>query len=58
MFDVFQYFGNVSEAEMAVEAMKDLGIPVAMTLRIGPIGDNDGVPAGEVAVRLAKAGTH
>jgi betaine-homocysteine S-methyltransferase len=51
-----EYFEHVEEAEWAVEVMKKSGKPVALTLCIGCEGDMHGVPAGECAVRLAKAG--
>ena len=40
----------------AVEALKASGKPVAATMCIGPEGDLHGVPPGECAVRLVKAG--
>ena len=52
-----QFFANVEEAEWAVEVMKSTGKPTAVTLCIGPDGDSCDVPAGECAVRLARAGT-
>ena len=52
-----QFFGNVEEAEWAAEVLKSTGKPTAITLCIGPHGDQKNVPAGECAVRLARAGT-
>ena len=46
----------MEEAVWAVEVLKTTGKPVAITLGVGPKGDNAGVPTGECAVRLAKAG--
>ena len=46
----------MEEAEWAIEVMKELGIPVACTMRMGPTGDMHNVLAGECAVRMAKAG--
>lgn len=46
----------MEEAEWAVEVIKKCGKPVGITLCIGPEGDLHGIPAGECAVRLAKAG--
>lgn len=42
----------------AVEALKTSGKPIAATMCIGPEGDLHGVPPGECAVRLVKAGNH
>ena len=42
--------------EWAIEHVKTYGKPVAATICIGPNGDMDGVPLGECAVRMAKAG--
>ena len=52
-----QFFAHVEEAEWAAEVLKSTGKPTAITLCIGPLGDNENVPAGECAVRLARAGT-
>jgi betaine-homocysteine S-methyltransferase len=51
-----EYFEHVEEAEWAVEAALEYGLPVGVTLCIGPEGDMHGVPTGECAVRLVKAG--
>ena len=56
-FLLSQFFGNVEEAEWAAEVLKSTGKPTAITLSIGPHGDQKNVPAGECAVRLARAGT-
>ena len=53
-----KYFEHVEEAVWAVEVLKESGLPVAATLAIGPEGDVHGVPTGECAVRLAKAGKY
>ncbi|PIK57522.1 putative betaine--homocysteine S-methyltransferase 1 [Apostichopus japonicus] len=53
-----EFFGHVEEAEMAIEAMKQLNIPIACTMKIGPAGDLS-LPhksPQECAVRMAKAG--
>ena len=42
--------------EWAIEAAKTFGKPVAASMCIGPRGDKKGVPTGECAVRMAKAG--
>ena len=52
-----QFFAHVEEAEWAAEVLKSTGKPTAITLCIGPHGDKNNVPAGECAVRLARAGT-
>jgi betaine-homocysteine S-methyltransferase len=44
--------------EWAIEVCKESGKPVASTMCIGPMGDIDGVPAAECAVRMAKAGSN
>ena len=33
----------MEEAEWAIEVMKELGVPVACTMRVGPTGDFDDV---------------
>jgi len=53
---ICEYFRNVEEMEWAIEHVKTYGKPVAATICIGPNGDEDGVPLGECAVRMAKAG--
>ncbi|CAH1241951.1 BHMT [Branchiostoma lanceolatum] len=55
-FLLAEFIGCIEEAEWAIELLKSTGKPVACTLRTGPVGDNSGVPAGECAVRMAKAG--
>ncbi|XP_038066777.1 betaine--homocysteine S-methyltransferase 1-like [Patiria miniata] len=55
-FVLGEFFGTIQEAEWAVEAMKALGKPVACTMRIPPIGDENGVLPQECAVRMVKAG--
>ena len=47
---------TVEEAEWCIEVMKELKIPVAVTMRMGPTGDEHDVSPQECAVRLAKAG--
>ena len=51
-----QYIGCVEEAEWACEEMKKSGIPISISMCIGPLGDFNDVPVEEVGVRLAKAG--
>uniref|UniRef100_A0A6I8NPA9 Betaine--homocysteine S-methyltransferase n=1 Tax=Ornithorhynchus anatinus TaxID=9258 RepID=A0A6I8NPA9_ORNAN len=55
-FLIAEYFEHVEEAVWAVEALKESGKPVAATMCIGPEGDLHGIPPGECAVRLVKAG--
>ncbi|CAG0897675.1 unnamed protein product [Darwinula stevensoni] len=55
-FLLCEYFEYVEEVEWAIEVCKETGKPVASTMCIGPKGDMHGVPAGECAVRMAKAG--
>ena len=51
-----QYIGCVEEAEWACEEMKKSGIPISITMCIGPLGDFNDVSVEEVGIRLAKAG--
>jgi len=51
-----EFFAHTGEAEIAAQAMKEAGLPVAVTMRMGPHGDHDDVTPGECAVRLVKAG--
>ena len=46
----------MEEAAWAIEVMKELGVPVACTMRVGPTGDFDDIPPGECAARMATAG--
>uniref|UniRef100_A0A2R9B4F8 Betaine--homocysteine S-methyltransferase n=3 Tax=Hominidae TaxID=9604 RepID=A0A2R9B4F8_PANPA len=55
-FLIAEYFEHVEEAVWAVETLIASGKPVAATMCIGPEGDLHGVPPGECAVRLVKAG--
>ena len=51
-----QFLAFVEEAVWAVETMKESGLPVAVTMRMGPTGDMTDLSPGEVAVKLARAG--
>ena len=53
-----QYFRNVEEIEWAIELALEYGKPVAATMCMGPKGDAAGIPVGECAVRMARAGTN
>ena len=53
---VAQFFDSSEEAEWAVEVMRSSGLPVAVTMCIGPDGDINDVPSGACAVKLARAG--
>jgi len=55
-FLICEYFEHVEEAIWACEVAKATGLPVAVTLCIGPEGDMHGIPCGETGVKLAKAG--
>uniref|UniRef100_A0A3Q4BRV1 Hcy-binding domain-containing protein n=1 Tax=Mola mola TaxID=94237 RepID=A0A3Q4BRV1_MOLML len=55
-FFIAEFFDHVEEAAWAVEVLKTSGKPVGATMCISPEGDMDGVPPGECAVRLVKAG--
>ena len=54
---MFQLFRFVEQAEWATEVMKATGKPVAVCLSVSLAGDMNGVPPGECAVRVARAGT-
>ncbi|XP_071834204.1 betaine--homocysteine S-methyltransferase 1-like [Apostichopus japonicus] len=51
-----EFFGYVQEAEWAIEAMKQVSLPVACSMKIGLMGDMAGISPQECAVRMAKAG--
>ena len=51
-----QYFHNIEEMEWAIELALRYDLPVAATMCLGPAGDGAGVPPGECAVRMARAG--
>ncbi|XP_032752779.1 S-methylmethionine--homocysteine S-methyltransferase BHMT2 isoform X3 [Rattus rattus] len=53
-----KYFEHVEEAVWAVEVLREVGAPVAVTMCIGPEGDMHGVTPGECAVRLSRAGAN
>eukprot|EP00057_Strongylocentrotus_purpuratus_P010377 XP_011664851.1 PREDICTED: betaine--homocysteine S-methyltransferase 1 [Strongylocentrotus purpuratus] len=53
-----EFFGEVEEAEWAIEVMAKTGMPVACTTRMGIMGDESGVKPGDAAVRMAKAGAN
>lgn len=55
-FLICEYFEHVEEAEWSIEVAAKSPLPVVATLCIGPEGDLHGVPPGECAVRMAKAG--
>ncbi|XP_059193273.1 betaine--homocysteine S-methyltransferase 1-like [Centropristis striata] len=55
-FFIVEFVDHVEEAVWAVEVLKTGGKPVGATLCISPHGDKHGVPPGECAVRLVKAG--
>lgn len=57
-FLLCEYFEHVEEIEWAIELCKKTGKPVAATMCIGPDGDLHGVPAGQCAVRMARAGAN
>lgn len=46
----------MQEAEWAIEAMKQVSLPVACSMKIGLMGDMAGISPQECAVRMAKAG--
>lgn len=55
-FLICEYFEHIEEMEWAIEVCKETSLPVAASMCIGFEGDLHDVPAGECAVRMAKAG--
>ena len=53
---MLQFFFHVEEIEWAIEEALKSGMVVAATMAISVKGDMNGVPIGECAVRMAKAG--
>lgn len=53
---IAEFFSFVEEAQWVVEVMKSTGKPTAITMCIGPSGDQSKVSPGDCAVRLAEAG--
>ncbi len=59
MFQTFifpQFFPSIEEMEWAIEVMKEVGVPIACTMRMGPTGDKENISPGDCAVRMAQAG--
>lgn len=57
-FLIAEYFEHIEEMEWAIESLRSSGLPVCASMCIGPEGDLHGVPAGQCAVRMARAGAH
>ncbi|XP_064623051.1 betaine--homocysteine S-methyltransferase 1-like [Lineus longissimus] len=55
-FLLAEFFPYVEEIEWAMEVLKATNKPVAVTMRIGPLGDWAGVSVEDCAIRMAKAG--
>jgi len=55
-FVLGEFFSCLKECEICVEVMKKSGLPVAITMRLGEMGSEDGFSVEECAVRLAKTG--
>ncbi|KAK7071312.1 hypothetical protein SK128_028296 [Halocaridina rubra] len=55
-FIICEFFMYIEEMEWVIEEVKKSGLPVAATMCIGTGGDHRGVPPGECAIRMAKAG--
>uniref|UniRef100_F7AUB9 Hcy-binding domain-containing protein n=1 Tax=Ciona intestinalis TaxID=7719 RepID=F7AUB9_CIOIN len=55
-FILAEFFGHVEELEICVDVMKKAKLPIACTMKLGPIGDLNGVSVEECAVRMAKTG--
>ena len=51
-----KYFRHVEEIEWAIEVALEFEKPVASTVCISPSADAAGVPPGECAVRMTRAG--
>ncbi|MPC83938.1 S-methylmethionine--homocysteine S-methyltransferase BHMT2 [Portunus trituberculatus] len=54
--DALTFFFHVEEIEWAIEEAAKTGMVVVATMAISVKGDGNGIPAGECAVRMAKAG--
>jgi len=57
-FVMGEYFHYIDEMEVCIDVMKKAKKPIAAAMRIGPLGDHNGVSVEECAVRMAKAGAH
>lgn len=55
-FVLAEFFAHVEEIELCVDVIKRANKPIAATMRIGPMGDSDGVSVEECAVRMARTG--
>ncbi|XP_050714848.1 betaine--homocysteine S-methyltransferase 1-like [Eriocheir sinensis] len=55
-FIIAEFIFHIEEMEWAIEEALKTGLPVAATLAIDERGDHAGIPVGECAVRMAKAG--
>uniref|UniRef100_H2YDK6 Hcy-binding domain-containing protein n=1 Tax=Ciona savignyi TaxID=51511 RepID=H2YDK6_CIOSA len=55
-FILAEFFGHVEELEICIDVMKRSKMPIACTMRIGPLGDLNGVSVKECAVRMARTG--
>ncbi|XP_045110783.1 betaine--homocysteine S-methyltransferase 1-like isoform X2 [Portunus trituberculatus] len=55
-FVILEFFFHVEEIEWAIEEAAKTGMVVVATMAISVKGDGNGIPAGECAVRMAKAG--
>lgn len=51
-----EFFGHVRETEVAIEVMKESDKPIAVSMRIGLLGDEHGPSVEDCAIRMAKAG--
>ncbi|CAK8696229.1 unnamed protein product [Clavelina lepadiformis] len=55
-FVLAEFFAHVEEIEMCIDVMKKAGKPIAASMRIGPMGDFNGISVEDCALRMAKAG--
>jgi len=55
-FVLGEFFSCLKECELCVEVMKKSKLPVAITMRLGEMGSEDGFSVEECAIRLAKTG--
>uniref|UniRef100_H2YEI3 Hcy-binding domain-containing protein n=1 Tax=Ciona savignyi TaxID=51511 RepID=H2YEI3_CIOSA len=55
-FVLAEFFAYIEELEICIDVMKRSKMPIACTMRIGPLGDSNGVSVEECAVRMARTG--
>jgi len=55
-FVLAEFFHYIDEVEICVNVMKKAKRPIGVTMRIGPMGDHNGVSVEDCAIRMAKSG--